>query len=176
MNDTSTTLIIHSCPPYRVRAVAAVLRARGLTDDDSDSRQTLHLGEAYTSFELAGRDVAVLIDDLTQAAPEAAYTVYEDATDEWLGTVHRVVPPLGRFTAATDHDGNAVFTVDEILALDQLAPSERQTRLGIPRANAIATMPEGAMAEPTPHETELDPRRRQGGRAGRRTGRSRSSH
>ncbi|RSM68666.1 hypothetical protein DL991_41080 [Amycolatopsis sp. WAC 01375] len=157
MSDTNTTLIVHSCPPYRVRAVAAVLRARGLTDDDPDSRQTLHLGEAYMSSDLVGRDVAVLIDDLTQVAPEAAFTVYEDATDEWLGTVDRVVPPLGRFTAATDHDGNAVFTVDEILEFDQLEPGERQARLGIPWVNAIATMPEGAMAEPVPHETEWTP-------------------
>lgn len=157
VGDPSASLTIHSCPPHRVRSVATILEDRGLIHREHVERRTLLIGLTCTPDLCSPGDLLDLADDLIDTAPEVSFTVYEDPTDEWLGSFCRYVPGLGRFVASTDHDGDAVFTAREVLELDQMSTSDRRAALGVPWSDAIAAMPTGDAVEPQPHGTRWDP-------------------
>ena len=106
---------------------------------------------------LSPGDVLDLADDLIDAAPEVSFTVHEDPTDEWPGSLCRYVPGLGRFGASSNHDGDAVFIAREVLGLDQMSSDDRRAALGVPWSEAIAAMSTDNAVEPQPYVTRWDP-------------------
>lgn len=148
-NLTSGSATIHSCPPHRVRTVMDILERYGLVDfDEQPGLLTLALGEAYNAEEtFSFGDAIALAEQLSEAAPEIAFTADEEPIGE-PGTTCSYVPGLGLFAAPCDNYGEALFGQSDVLQwLDE--PAEvRDAKLGVPWRTAIATMSDGTVEEP----------------------------
>lgn len=48
---TSGAATIHACPPHRVRPVLDAFQEQGLTDEDTATNKSLHVGEWYNADE-----------------------------------------------------------------------------------------------------------------------------
>src|SRR3954464_13799885 len=115
---TSGAVTIHACPPHRVRTVLDALDEYDLYYEDAANNATLHLGAHYCADELRCGSAADLADELIKAAPEVAFTVYEEPAYEWVGTSCTYVPGLGLFSADCDTDGDVLFTRTHVLELE----------------------------------------------------------
>ena len=163
-NWTSGKATIHSCPPHRVRAVTEILDQYGIPFDhsedaetDGEPQKTVVLGD-WTSFEIGVGHATELAHSLINAAPEAAFTVYEEPGSEWLGKIYSYVRELGLFTAPCDVDGDPLFTRTQALRLDEEPAEVRRRKLGLPWLTATAAMRPGVVVEPAFYAAHWDRR------------------
>jgi len=116
---TQLQLFIHDCPDDQAPALFDVLADWGLRVD-WDGRLAapgeLHIGTPYTE-RLAALDAAdELAAELIDAAPGVKFTLWTDPAYEWLGTLVRYTPELGRHDAECDAEGQGVYFEAQILA------------------------------------------------------------
>lgn len=156
---TSITLIVHDCPPDRVRAVLAVIDAYDLAASGSPTPDQIELGEPFQAQDAPRGQAAAIALELSATAPELTFTLWQHPSEEWLGSVYRFTPDLGLFTAACDAHGTAVFTaaavrelLDEVLdpgddlpdaeardeALDAALGTPWETATGVASATALS--------------------------------------
>jgi hypothetical protein len=117
-DDSFLNLIVYVCPSYRVRAVLDVLEQWSLDAQNRPSAGGLLLGEAYRGRGFRG--VHGLVSSLTMQAPELSFMAWEDPSDMYNGEVVYYTPQLGRFSTASDGDGDPLFCladVEKILAI-----------------------------------------------------------
>lgn len=110
---TGLTVTIYDCPKDQVGAVLLALEEYHLELDE------LTLGEVYQEYEVYCGSSDELAAVLMNTAPGASWEVYEDPKYEWLGSINRYTPALGRWSAACDSEGNAVFNAEQILKLEE---------------------------------------------------------
>lgn len=116
---TALQLFVHDCPADQAAALVDVIVDHELHVDWEGPYAEpgeLHIGTPYTSRWAAGSESQDLADALIEAAPGAKFTTWTDPAYEWLGTVVRYTPELGRHQAECDAEGNAVFSASELLA------------------------------------------------------------
>jgi Protein of unknown function (DUF3145) len=144
MSDASTYLhvVIHAAPGGQHEPILEVLRAYGMYDERFCRRlATLTLGEQYdndTSQVGAARRMA---DALVKVAPAASFEVWERPNSQWLGTVVRHTPELGRFEGTCDIDGAVQLDSAAVaLLLDQVEGANAKAAVGqVREAVAAAT-------------------------------------
>lgn len=108
---TGLTVTIYDCPKDQVGAVLLALEEYHLELDE------LTLGEVYQEYEVYCGSSDELAAVLVNTAPGASWEVYEDPKYEWLGSINRYTPALGRWSAACDSEGSAVFNAEQVLKL-----------------------------------------------------------
>ena len=153
--SSTVTVTVHSCPPGQVRAVLDVVDAWQLTDSRRPADDWITLGYDYQSNSAAGLAATEIHDRLLRAAPDAVWTVVEDATAEWLGDVFTYVPALGTWTAHAGPDGSPVYTPDQVATLAGAPPTAVAALLGTAWSDAVAAFRTGEEVEvvvPPPFE------------------------
>lgn len=115
---TQLQLFVHNCPDDQAPAAVSVLADWGLRvdwDGRPAEHGALHIGTPYTE-RMAALDAAdELAAELIDRAPGITFTVWTDPHNEWLGTVVRYVPELGRHDAECDEQGEGQYTEAQIL-------------------------------------------------------------
>jgi hypothetical protein len=116
---TQLQLFVHDCPDDQAPAAVSVLADWGLCVD-WDGRAAEHgallIGTPYTE-RMAALDAAdELAAELIDRAPGIMFTVWTDPKNEWLGSIVRYVPELGRHDGECDESGQGQYTEWQILA------------------------------------------------------------
>lgn len=160
VDRTAGTLIVHSCPPHRVRAVCQILGEYDLNDDNAESSPTdqIVLGQSYSAGGIACGEAETIANALVGAAPEAIFTVWEDPAYEWLGELYRYAPEHGMFSASCDSEGNAVLQINVVLDLLAADEDTREIGLGLPWDRQIRALPRGGTAAAPPVSPEAGER------------------
>lgn len=110
---TELQVFIHNCPEDQVVALVDVLINWRLGVDwegPEPERGELHIGTPYTNRSVAGDASEDLADELIDVAPGAMFTVWTDPAYDWLGSLVRYTPKLGRHNADCNAYGQAMFT------------------------------------------------------------------
>jgi hypothetical protein len=171
VDRTPAALVIHAMPAHQVHTVLRLAELHGLLPDDEAA--AIVLGEAVADSDAPSGIADELSAALIDAAPDVAFTIYEDPTGPWLGKVVKYVPGIGRelpprpageqwsstvkWSAEADGDGRAVWDADQIRATVKEGPQALAVMLGEPWDAAIGAMPTGEriVKQPT-REVEWD--------------------
>lgn len=138
---TQMQVMIHDCPEEQVVALVDALIANGLRvdwDGPEPVRGELHIGCFYTNRSVPGDAPSDLADELIEAAPGATFIAWTDPAYEWLGTLVRYTPELGRHEAECTAEGAAVLGEWEILtALNVGGVGQLKRAVGTPWSEAL---------------------------------------
>lgn len=117
---TQLQLFIHDCPDDQAPALVDVLIDWELRVDWEGpiaQRGELVIGvQPYTERRTALDAADELAAELIDAAPGVKFTLWTDPVKEFLGTLVRYTPELGRHDAECDAEGQGVYFEAQILA------------------------------------------------------------
>lgn len=140
MADTThgQLIIIHAPEHERARIIEVLANHDASLDERAVApADVLQLGETYLMHDLRCGNAEVIADLLVERAPDTVFTCWEDPTDQWLGTIHVVVPGLGRWTNDCDNEGTPLFTLDQLLQIEKMPSDRRREELGLDWFEAI---------------------------------------